>query len=163
MSAPHNDLPTALSLAGSAVDGQVVRALERAGLPGLRPRHGYVVQRLLSGPKTATEIAEALGVSQQAVSKTVKEMVALGYVQQACDPVDRRRRPVELSERGRQAVDVARRTRSSLARQLGTRVGEERLTVAHEVVAELLGLLGLDEPVRRRAVPPPDGTDPGGR
>ena len=109
------DVPALLSLLGSAVDSLVLRALADAGLHGLRLGHGYVVQRLLVGPGTATEIAAALGISQQAVSKAAGEMVRLGYARVRPDPADRRRRALELTDRGRQAVEIGRRARRLLA------------------------------------------------
>jgi DNA-binding MarR family transcriptional regulator len=151
------DLVAALSLVGAAVDGHVLRALREAGLAGLTVGHGYVVQRLLAGPATASEMAAALGVTQQATSKTVAELVRLGYARQTGDPADRRRRPVELTEAGHRAVEVAREVRAGLERRLADAVGEESLGVARDVVGAALDLLGLTPEVRRRSVPPPPG------
>lgn len=151
------DLPVLVSLAGAAVDAHVLRVLDRHGLTGLRVRHGYVVQRLLVAPATATDLAADLGVTQQAMSKTVAELVRLGYVRTTVDPADRRRRPVELTEAGRRTVTVARRARAVLSRSLRRRVDPDALAAAGDVVHELLGLLDLDESVTRRAVPAPDG------
>ena len=147
-----------VSLGGTAIEGMVLTALGERGLQGVRSRHGFVFQRLLAGPATATEMARTLGVTQQAMSKTVRELVALGYVVETRDPADARRRPVALTATGQEVVDVSRDARRSLEERVRSTVGEERAEVAAEVLAAMLDLLGLSEPVSRRAVPPPAGT-----
>jgi DNA-binding MarR family transcriptional regulator len=147
-----------LSLLGAAVDDLVLRALREAGLTGLTTGHGYVVQRLVAGPATASEMAAAVGVSQQATSKTVHELLHLGYVRHVRDPADRRRRPVELTAAGRRAVAVAREVRRDFERQVADAAGKSHLAVAHEVLSAALDLLGLTRDVQRRSVPPPAAT-----
>ena len=149
------DLVAALSLLGAATDGHVLRSLRSAGLTGLTVGHGYVIQRLVAGPSTASELAASLGVTQQATSKTVAELVRLGYVRQVADPADGRRRPVELTAEGRRAVELSRATRADLERRIADVVGEWSLGVAREVLAAAMDVLGMTTDVRRRAVPPP--------
>ncbi|MGY1725546.1 MarR family winged helix-turn-helix transcriptional regulator [Geodermatophilus sp. SYSU D01062] len=151
---PELDLASVLSLLGAAVDDAVLQAL--AGT-GLRRGHGYLVQRLLAGPATATEVAAELGVSQQAVSKTLGELADLGYVGPAEDTGDRRRRPVALTPAGRQVVRVARETRADVDARVRAAVGDERFAACRDVLLDALDVLGLGEQVRRRAVRPPDG------
>jgi DNA-binding MarR family transcriptional regulator len=50
------------------------------GFDGLRHAHGYVVQRLIEGERPVGALAAELGVSRQAVSKSVTELERLGYV-----------------------------------------------------------------------------------
>lgn len=152
------DFTQSLSLLGAAVDDQVVRSLRSAGMTGLRPGHGYYVQRLLTGPATATEMADALGISQQAASKAVRELVGLGYVSFGADDADRRRKVARLTERGRAVVTLARAARADLDGRLRAAVGEQRFVDALEVLHSALTELGLDEPIRTRRVRPPAET-----
>ena len=147
-----------VSLGGTAIEELVLTALAERGLRGVRSRHGFVFQRLLAGPATATEMARSLGVTQQAMSKTVRELVALGYVVETHDPADARRRPVALTADGREVVEVSRDARRAFEERVRATVGEERAQVAVEVLTAMLDLVGLTEPVSRRAVPPPAGT-----
>jgi DNA-binding MarR family transcriptional regulator len=151
---PALDLAAAVSLLGAAVDGAVLASLEGTGL---RPGHGYVVQRLLVGPATATEIADELGITQQAVSKAVKELVALGHVTTVVDPEDGRRRPVTLTARGRRAVRTARATRARIDERVRAVLGEEEFAATVASLRTALDALGLGDAVRRRAVRPPSG------
>ena len=75
---PPADLLSLISLAGSAIDRRVLEDLHATGFGSIRPAHGYLIQRLLTGPQLVTVMAADLGVSQQAVSKMAKELVRLG-------------------------------------------------------------------------------------
>lgn len=149
------DVASLLSLLGAAVDAEVLAAVASRGLRGLRVTHGYVVQCLLDGPRTATEIALELGVSQQAVSTWVRELVAGGYLIQGTDDHDRRRRPVELTARARQAVAVAREARAELEQRLAERVTPDDLAVTRTVLSVAMELLGITDAATVRRVPPP--------
>lgn len=149
------DLPALISLAAGATDARVRGALDAAGYTGLRTRHGYVFQRLLVGPHSVTELARALQVTQQAMSKTVAELHAHGYIDIAPDAADARRRVVSLAARGQAAVAEARSARGELATAVEERVGPEALAGAAAVIEALLAELGVEELVRARAVPDP--------
>ena len=147
-------LATLLSLLGPAVDAAVLQALEGTGL---RRGHGYLVQRLLVAPATATELAADLGVTQQAVSKSVRELLALGHVEFAPGAGDRRRRPVRLSAQGRDAVARARAARADIDARIVQQVGAGPVEAARAVLVEALEVLGIREQVERRVITPDDG------
>ncbi|WP_344091312.1 MarR family winged helix-turn-helix transcriptional regulator [Microbacterium deminutum] len=148
-----------VSLAGGASDAFVVRILEGAGFIGLRVRHGYVFQRLLVAPSSISELARDLGVTQQAMSKTIAELTSLGYVEASADPADARRRVVVLSDRGHGAVRAAREARRLLeARVIGV-VGAQQVRAARETLDALLEELGLGQRVGAREAPIPLPSD----
>jgi DNA-binding MarR family transcriptional regulator len=149
------DVTTSLSHIGAAVDAHVLVELRRARLRGLRKGHGYVIQRLIAGPATATEIADLLGVSQQAVSKTVGELVSLGYVRQSIDRRDRRRRQLTLTARGRRAVEVSSAARAALQQEIAAKAGRRRFASAQAVLAITADVLGIAEQISTRSVSPP--------
>lgn len=158
--APAPSLIDLASLAGGAIDGHVITGLDRAGYPGLRVRHGYVVQRLLAGDRTVTELARSLQVTQQAMSKTVAELERLGYVRRDVDPEDARRKSLSLSVRGTEAIDTARTLRAELLSDVTAEVGVRRVADAETVLRTILDVLGLAGRVEARAVPvPPGGAD----
>ena len=149
---PDLDLASMLTLLGDAVSGEVLRALDDTGL---RHGHGYLVQRLVLGPATATEVAEELGVSQQAVSKAVKELVALGHVEVVTDPTDGRRRPVRLTGRGQQAVATARAARREIDGRIRAILGDEAFASTCAALQSALDAWDRGDRVRRRAARPP--------
>ncbi|WP_344736879.1 MarR family winged helix-turn-helix transcriptional regulator [Microbacterium awajiense] len=158
----HVDLLSYLSLAGGALDGHVREQLRSRGFEGLRVRHGYVFQRLLVGPQSITELGRSLSVSQQAMSKTVRELANLGYVDTGTDPGDARRRVVRLTDRGRASITTAREIRSQLEARLARSVDGREVDGARAVITALLAELGLGDRIAERSAPDPDPerTDP---
>jgi len=146
------DLPVLVSIVGQTVDRHVLSAVRHVH-PGIRASHGYVFQRLLQGPSTVTEIARDLRVSQQAVSKLVKELVALGFVVRIPDPHDKRVRRLELTNDGRDAVDLARRVRAELAASVAAHLD---VPAARAVLVALLEAAGGLDAVREASVPLPE-------
>lgn len=130
----------------------VLVEMKRAGFGDLRESHGYLVQHLLREPHSVGQLSKLLGVSQQAVSKTVAELTRSGYLEsQAGD--DARVRLVSLSERGHQAVHAARRIRDRLERRLLGKLGERRASVLRAGLLDLLEELGATDSVKGRRVP----------
>jgi DNA-binding MarR family transcriptional regulator len=154
MDDPRLDLLVSASLLADAHNARVLQALREAGCGDTRLGHGYVVQRLLAGPSSIGEIAGALGVTQQAISKTVGELERAGYVARAADPRDARRHLVSLTERGHEMVEVARRARAGFLADVERRVGAERLAAATDALHEALDVAGALEPARRRLARP---------
>lgn len=74
--------------------------LARLGFGDARPVHGFTLQALGSGA-TAGELATRLGVTKQAVAKTISRLEADGYVVRAVDAGDSRRKLVTPTDRGR--------------------------------------------------------------
>jgi DNA-binding MarR family transcriptional regulator len=151
----HLDLGLSAMFAGQALADAVRSRLERRGFTGLRLSHGFLVQRLVEDEQSIAALAAALGVTQQAVSKTVAELERLGYVRRRADPRDRRVRLVALTDRGRQAVDAAREERAAVEAELRERLGPRRVAAATRVMREVLDLHGATAAVRTRRVRPP--------
>lgn len=139
---------------GQAANQWVLAKLETEGFRALKPSHGYLVQHLLAGPRAVGELARLLGVTQQAVSKSVQELEAAGYVTIA-PGADARVRRVELSERGVEAVDAARRCRKRLEQRLRRACGADAFGQAKIALKHALSELGGLEAVRARRIRPP--------
>jgi DNA-binding MarR family transcriptional regulator len=136
---------------GLCANRRLVGELERAGFGDLREAHGFLIQHLLGGPRSVGELARLLGVSQQAVSKTVAELTAAGYLE-SMPAADARVRLVQLSTRGERSVEAARRLRGKLERELAKRLGTRRFEQARRLLVELLDELGGSEAVKARRV-----------
>ena len=76
---------------------------------------------------TATEVGRRLGISKQAAGKTTERLEELGYVDQAGDDADRRRKLVRLSPRGTAAADLVRDSSTTSGPGGKTRSGPGRL------------------------------------
>jgi DNA-binding MarR family transcriptional regulator len=149
------DLVTAVNLAGLALTAETVRRLHAAGYADLRTAHGYVVQHVVEGPRPVGDIAARMGVTQQAVSKSVGELVGLGYLERTPDADDARVRLIGLSERGRAAVETTRRIRAEVESELTATLGTDRAAALHDAAVAAVEWAGGGDPMRARRVPPP--------
>jgi DNA-binding MarR family transcriptional regulator len=151
--------PTALDLlqlaqfAGMAANQAVRARLEAKGFEGLRDSHGFIVQHLLRAPQSISELAALLGITQQAVSKSVAELARNGYLQNVRSD-DARVRKLRLSPRGRAAVQAARACRRELDAELSATAGETAYAHAKQVLLAALERLDALEPIRQRKVRP---------
>lgn len=152
---PELDLSLAALFAGWALNDEVTRRITARGFTGLRFSHGFLVQRLIESEQPIAALAQALQVTQQAVSKTVAELERLGYVRRRPDPRDARVRLVSLTDRGRAAVEAAREERAAVVGELRERLGPRRVDAATRLLREVLEVHGAGAAVRGRRVRPP--------
>ncbi|KAB2971954.1 winged helix-turn-helix transcriptional regulator [Streptomyces sp. SS1-1] len=100
----QNSDAMALSAALLAAAGDLTRRIHDGvvarGFEGLRPAHGFAFARLAPDGATVTELAAHLGVTKQAASQLVDEIVRKGYAERRPHPGDARARLVVLTERG---------------------------------------------------------------
>ncbi|MEV6546188.1 MarR family winged helix-turn-helix transcriptional regulator [Streptomyces sp. NPDC051665] len=75
-------------------DGVVARGFEG------RPAYGFAFARLAPHGATATDLAAHLGITKQAASQLVDELVRKGYAERHPHPGDARARLVVLTELG---------------------------------------------------------------
>ncbi|MFF6992821.1 MarR family transcriptional regulator [Streptomyces sp. NPDC010273] len=75
-------------------DGVVARGFDA------RPAYGFAFARLAPDGATATDLAAHLGVTKQAASQLVDELVRKGYAERSPHPGDARARLVVLTESG---------------------------------------------------------------
>src|SRR5262245_43246273 len=135
--------PTSLDLlqlglfAGMAANAAVRARLDAKGFVGLRDSHGFIIQHLLRGPHSVSELACLLGITQQPVSKSAAELTRHGYIQDAPSP-DARVRKLRLSPRGRAAVQATRDYRRKLDAELAKLAGREAFESARRVLLAAL-------------------------
>lgn len=146
------DLPTLAVLAGNAASDWVLLKVRAAGFDGVRVSHGYVMQHLVTGDRTIGDLAELQGVTQQAASKTVREMELLGLVELRTDPDDRRVRRVTLTDHGRHLLVVTRRIRQRLEKSVARKAVD--LDAGKAVLVAILDATGAGSAVRARGVRP---------
>lgn len=153
------DLGLLALFVGQEANRRVQDRLERAGFRGLRISHGYFFQHLISGERSVGELAALQGVSQQAVSKVVRELTELGYVESVAFSEDARVRKLRLSARGTAAVQTARKLRARLSKELLRGTAPKAQEHAREVLCLMLTRLGGVASVQGRRVRAPELED----
>src|SRR3954467_8992562 len=144
------DLVLWTQLLAESLNASMLAALRERGHPELRYAHGFLFQQLVEGARPVGEIASNLGVTSQAVSKMVRELEALGYVERVVDAADARVRRVALTERGRAAIQAGRDVRARVNRELSEALGAERVEGAAKTLHDALAARGAMSAVRSR-------------
>jgi DNA-binding MarR family transcriptional regulator len=139
---------------GQSLNEEVLRRLHAAGFDGIRISHGYLVQHVVESERSVSELAERMGVTQQAASKVVAELSHLGYLEPAPSD-DARVRRVRLSPRGRAMLETTRRLRSTLERTLLRGASPASVRAAKTLLVTALERLGGTEALRTRRVRQP--------
>jgi DNA-binding MarR family transcriptional regulator len=140
---------------GLAVNRQLLGELRQAGFGDVRESHGFLIQHLLRGPHSVGELSALLGVTQQAVSKSVAELSSAGYLESSTGR-DARVRLVQLSERGHACVLCSRKLREKLERRLEKTLGKQRARQTQRALAAVLEALGGVDAVKQRRLTPGD-------
>jgi DNA-binding MarR family transcriptional regulator len=149
------DLSLASLFAGWALADELQRRLAADGLGDLRFADGTLFQHLVEGPRTIGSLAERLGVTQQAASKSVADLERRGYVERRADPDDARARLVALTARGEAAIEGGRRHRAAIEAELAERLGPRRVEAARRLLLDVVDDLGAGTAIRARRVRPP--------
>ncbi|MFF1720045.1 MarR family winged helix-turn-helix transcriptional regulator [Streptomyces sviceus] len=119
-------------------DGVVARGFEA------RPAWGFAFTRLAPDGATVTELAGHLGVTKQAASQLVDEIVRKGYAERRPHPGDARARLVVLTERGWACTRAAEEAAAEAVRAWTDVLGEGEV----RALRERLGLIAPNGPIR---------------
>ncbi|MFF3655409.1 MarR family winged helix-turn-helix transcriptional regulator [Streptomyces olivochromogenes] len=104
-------------------DGVQARGFE------VRPAHGFAFTRLAPDGATVTDLATHLGMTKQAASQLVDELVRKGYVERRPYPGDARARLVVLTERGWACTRAAEEAAADVVRAWAEVLGEGEVRV----------------------------------
>ncbi|MEV6412680.1 MarR family winged helix-turn-helix transcriptional regulator [Kribbella sp. NPDC051718] len=149
------DLSLASLFTGWALADELQRRLSADGFEDSRFADGVVFQHLVTAPVTISTLAELLGVTQQAASKSVADLQARGYLSRHPDPADARAKLVTLTARGNAIIAAARKHRAAIDAELQAALGADRIEAARLLLIDTLHHLGAAPTLRARRVAPP--------
>jgi DNA-binding MarR family transcriptional regulator len=131
-------VPALVNLVAASGAPRLRAAFEAAGLDGIRPAQAIALVPLVAGGLHASDLADRLRVSRQAVAQAVAPLERHGYVTRVTDPVDARARIIELTPRGRRALRVMRASAIDLETRWEKILGRKRLGELRETLQVLL-------------------------
>jgi DNA-binding MarR family transcriptional regulator len=137
---PHTGPELAmLLLAGfrTLVD-ETQRELAETGHPDHRSVHHFALRAVAAGADTVGELGDRLDVSRQAAAKTVAVLEGRGYLERRTDPQDARRRPLALTDRGRDVLLRGEAIMGTLREQWAQRIGVAELERIEDSLAQLV-------------------------
>ena len=131
-------VPALVQLVAASGAPHLRAAFAAAGLDGIRPAQSVALVPLAAGGLHASDLADQLRVSRQAVAQAIAALERHRYVTRVPDPVDARARIIELTSRGRQALRVMRSNALDLEKRWQQILGERRLGELREILQMLL-------------------------
>ena len=138
--APSKGAELALLLLGgfqSMVD-QVIAGLAERGHPEVRPVHEFALRAIDNGAESASKLARRLAVSRQAAAKTIATLENLGYLERDADPVDGRRKRLQVTLRGREMISIGARLFDEVRADWAATIGMRKL---EQLEAQLTALV----------------------
>ncbi|MFF5026730.1 MarR family winged helix-turn-helix transcriptional regulator [Streptomyces collinus] len=137
----QNSEAMALSAALLAVAGDLTQRINDGvvarGFTDVRPAHGFAFARLAPDGATVTDLAVHLGVTKQAASQLVDEIVRKGYAERRPHPADARARLVVLTGRGRECTRAAEAAAAEVVGGWAELLGEGEVGVLRERLLRL--------------------------
>ncbi|WAZ20696.1 MarR family winged helix-turn-helix transcriptional regulator [Streptomyces cinnabarinus] len=123
----QNSEALSLSFALLATAGELVRRINDGvaarGHEG-KSAYGFAFTRIAAGGATVSDVAAHLGVTKQAASQLVDELVRKGYVERRPHPRDARARLLVLTELGWASTRAAEEAAAEVVREWGAVLGE---------------------------------------
>lgn len=123
-----------------AVETEVLAALAEAGFDDLTQAQGRVCARIGEYGTRIGDLAEQAQVTKQTATTTVDLLERHGYVRRVRDPTDARATLVVFADRGKAAVEVARRAEATMYAEWERHLGTSRvrqLRTALELLREI--------------------------
>ncbi len=149
-----DDLVLLVQACGAAFGDRVLARVRAAAGASVRFSDGYVFQHLVHGPVSITDLAAELSVTQQAASKQVADLEARGLVERRANPDDGRAKLVELTRRGRDAVEGDRAARRDLQDEITNLLGIRTAAATMAALRQISGHLGPVEQMSNRRLRP---------
>lgn len=128
------DFGVLLNLAFAAFKDALNAELAAAGFDDIGSSFGYVFRLLSDAPCSLSELAVQLRMTSPGALKVVDDMVAKGYVSRNADEGDRRVKRLELTNRGRAALNRARLFHKTYEESLAQQVGPSQLAATRKLL-----------------------------
>jgi DNA-binding MarR family transcriptional regulator len=121
------------------VDEAILELAER-GYEDVRPVHDFTMRAIAAGADNASELGRRLGVSKQAAAKTVAVLEERGYVARSADPLDARRKRLQVTGLGFEVMRVGEAVFDELRDEWKRKIGAKQLERLESDLGVLVGV-----------------------
>ena len=111
--------------------------LAEAGFDDIRRAHNAVVVNLPATGRRLTELAEAAGMTKQAMAQLVDDLVATGYLARRPDPDDRRAKLIVWADRGMAAHEQTLEIFAEIDKELTRLIGRQPMAQMKDALMRL--------------------------
>jgi DNA-binding MarR family transcriptional regulator len=129
------------------VDDAVLELAKR-GYEDVRPSHDFAMRAIDAGADNASELGRRLSVTKQAAAKTVAVLEERGYVARGADPLDARRKRLQVTALGFEVMREGEAIFDELRDRWKRKIGANQLERLEADLATLVGAstVGIDSP-----------------
>ncbi|MEO8107551.1 MAG: MarR family winged helix-turn-helix transcriptional regulator [Actinomycetes bacterium] len=131
-------LPRLFGLCSAKFSEQLLHALWDAGFTDQRAVYDRVFPFVPPEGIRLTALADRAGMTKQAMSELVGDLVSMGYLQRSPDPADGRAKLIAFTDRGWAAVETVLASFRDVEASLLGRLGERRMRELRRTLMELL-------------------------
>ena len=139
MSRSGADLALLLLGGFRALVDDAILELAKRGYEDVRPVHDFTMRAIAAGADNASELGRRLSVSKQAAAKTVAVLEERGYVTRNADPLDARRKRLQVTALGFEVMRVGEAVFDELRDKWKRKIGAKQL---ERLEADLTALVG---------------------
>lgn len=118
-------------------DENLRRRLAEQGWPPVTRSQSLVLGNVATGVTRPSRIAENLGVSRQAMSQLLGEMVSAGLIELAPDPDDKRAQRIQFAAAGAQIREVAQQILRDLEAEVEGAIGAPQMASLRAALARI--------------------------
>jgi len=122
--------------------------LAKRGYKDVGPVHDFTMRAIVAGADNASELGRRLSVSKQAAAKTVAVLEERGYVTRGADPLDARRKRLEVTALGLEVMRAGEAVFDELRDKWKRKIGAKQLERLESDLATLVGVstVRIDSP-----------------
>ncbi|MBV9075905.1 MAG: winged helix-turn-helix transcriptional regulator [Methylobacteriaceae bacterium] len=139
-----------LSQVRAALQAGFLARLARAGFIDLTPALAALMPALdAEGSIRAADLAKRVGLTKQALSQSIQELVTRGYLEQVRDPHDARAKLIRLAPRGSALRAAGLAAKAEMAERLLGQIGPGTAARLAEDLRALLAALAANHTMPR--------------
>lgn len=139
---PPAPLTVLLQTASRWVMRGLIAELKAKSYTGLTETHLVLLGNLDCGTTHASAVAQRIGLTRQAIYRTVKEMEAMGFLTLQDDPLRRNQKLVLMTTSGMQLALDARQALARLEETISHRIGKEAMAAFRDALQQGWGDIG---------------------
>ena len=113
--------------------------LARRGHEDVRPVHDFAIRAIAAGADTASELGRRLSITKQSAAKTIAVLQERGYVARETDPLDARRKRLQVTARGLDMLRQGEAIFDELRDRWAQQIGPDRLQELESRLTDLVG------------------------
>lgn len=121
------------------VDDSLQNLLKKNGWPGITRLQSQVLTCLGDELSRPADIARHMGLSRQVVSRSLKDLVDLGFLELVADPDDKRAKVIKPTKQGKRIMVCGLESLATIEKSLEERIGARNLQQLRTILEMPLG------------------------